>query len=164
MLSALPGIEEAIILSTCNRVEIYSNVKEPATSFATVRDFLSRFHGLDTAALERSLYLHRDQDAVRHIFRVASSLDSMVVGEPQILGQLKDAFEFALGKKCPEVIPLRTSLAIWMSTGVRVREAKAPIRMRDPSKTRILESIWEARKKATSLGREIFSNSAFFLR
>jgi len=146
MLSTLPGIEEAIILSTCNRVEIYSHVKEPETAFGTVRDFLSRFHGLDTAALERSLYLHKNQDAVRHVFRVASSLDSMVVGEPQILGQLKDAFEFALGKKTTGIL-LNRLMKKTISVAKRVR-----------TETRIAENAVSISFAAFELARKIFTD------
>jgi glutamyl-tRNA reductase len=81
-----------MIVSTCNRVEILAVVDSPT---ADLRSFLYRHFGLDPGLLAPHLYEHRDQEAVRHIFRVASSLDSMVVGEPQILGQVKEAFAVA---------------------------------------------------------------------
>ncbi|HVC45832.1 MAG TPA: glutamyl-tRNA reductase [Terracidiphilus sp.] len=91
-LAAEPGVVECMILSTCNRVEILAAVTEPFTDLA---GFLHRRFALEPDALTPHLYLHRDQEAVRHLFRVAASLDSMVVGEPQILGQVKDAFAVA---------------------------------------------------------------------
>jgi len=85
---------EAVLLSTCNRVEIYSageaNV-EPSLEQAAL--FLAEFHGLDAKSVIQYLYLHNDEAAVRHLFTVASSLDSMVLGEPQILKQVKDAYQ-----------------------------------------------------------------------
>ena len=81
-----------MIVSTCNRVEILAAVESPNAGLST---FLERHFGLDPALLAPHLYEHRDQDAVRHLFRVAASLDSMVVGEPQILGQVKEAFAVA---------------------------------------------------------------------
>ena len=91
-LAAVPGVAECMIVSTCNRVEILAAVESPAVDVAS---FLHRHFGLDPALLAPHLYEHRDQEAVRHLFRVAASLDSMVVGEPQILGQVKEAFAVA---------------------------------------------------------------------
>jgi len=91
-LAAVPGVSECMIVSTCNRVEILAAVEPDAAGLA---GFLQRHFGLDPALLAPHLYEHRDQEAVRHLFRVAASLDSMVVGEPQILGQVKEAFAVA---------------------------------------------------------------------
>jgi glutamyl-tRNA reductase len=91
-LAAQPGVSECMIVSTCNRVEILAAVEADAAGLA---GFLQRHFGLDPALLAPHLYEHRDQEAVRHLFRVAASLDSMVVGEPQILGQVKEAFAVA---------------------------------------------------------------------
>jgi glutamyl-tRNA reductase len=91
-LAALPGVAECMIVSTCNRVEILASIESSSTELT---GFLQRHFGLDEALLAPHLYEHRDQDAVRHLFRVAASLDSMVVGEPQILGQVKEAFAVA---------------------------------------------------------------------
>lgn len=93
------SIKEHIILSTCNRVEIYAAVDDLDTGEESIKSFISDFHGVPRDMLDKSLYLHKDSDAVRHIYRVGSSLDSMVLGEPQILGQLKDAFDAALKNK-----------------------------------------------------------------
>jgi len=91
-LSQHPGIEEGMIISTCNRVELIANVQNGT---ADLRGFLKDYFQLDTTELELHFYESREQEAVRHIFRVASSLDSMVVGEPQILGQVKEAYATA---------------------------------------------------------------------
>ncbi len=88
---------EAVLLSTCNRVEIYTAGEadvEPSLEQAAM--FLAEFHGLDAGSIIQYLYLHHDEAAVRHLFTVASSLDSMVVGEPQILGQVKEAYQTAM--------------------------------------------------------------------
>ena len=86
---------ELVILSTCNRVEVYGVAEAPGSARAAAFRELARFRGVDEAAVEPVLYTHVDGDAVRHVFRVAASLDSMVLGEPQILGQVKDAFALA---------------------------------------------------------------------
>jgi glutamyl-tRNA reductase len=142
----LPGVDEAIILSTCNRVEIYSTVKNPDKAFDAIASFLSDFHGLDDAALRRSLYLHRDREAVKHAFRVGASLDSMVVGEPQILGQLKDAFEFALEKKTTGIL-LNRLMKKSISVAKRVR-----------TDTKIAENAVSISFAAVELARKIFTD------
>lgn len=142
----LPGIDEAIVLSTCNRVEIYSNVKDPEQAFDAIKTFLSDFHSLDSAALERSLYFLQDRDAVKHVFRVGSSLDSMVVGEPQILGQLKDAFEFALEKKTTGIL-LNRLMKKTISVAKRVR-----------TDTKIAENAVSISFAAVELARKIFTD------
>jgi glutamyl-tRNA reductase len=92
-LAEHPGIEEGMILSTCNRVEILANTKNGAD--ADLRGFLQNYFHLDRTELDQHLYEYTEHEAVRHLFRVASSLDSMVVGEPQILGQVKEAYATA---------------------------------------------------------------------
>ncbi len=92
-LTEFPGIDEGMILSTCNRVEILANTKNG--SGADLRAFLRNYFQLESTDLEKHLYEYQEQEAVRHVFRVASSLDSMVVGEPQILGQVKEAYATA---------------------------------------------------------------------
>jgi glutamyl-tRNA reductase len=91
-LTAYPGIEEGMVISTCNRVEL---VTHTANGTADLRGFLHHHFHLNSEDLDQHLYEFRDKDAVRHIFRVASSLDSMVVGEAQILGQVKEAYATA---------------------------------------------------------------------
>src|SRR5215468_5339625 len=92
-LTEHPGIDEAMILSTCNRVEILANTKNGVG--ADLRGFIQNYFQLDGAELNKHLYEYNEREAVRHLFRVAASLDSMVVGEPQILGQVKEAYATA---------------------------------------------------------------------
>lgn len=92
-LQALPGVEAAAILSTCNRTELYVDHEPGAEDHAL--DWLERFHGVARAELIPVTYRYQDAQAVRHVFRVATGLDSLVVGEPQILGQLKQAYRIA---------------------------------------------------------------------
>jgi glutamyl-tRNA reductase len=87
------GLREATIVSTCNRVEVYGRAAGPASD--AVAAFLARYHGRAVADLDRHLYRLEGEAAVRHAFRVAASLDSMVLGEPQILGQVKEAYAAA---------------------------------------------------------------------
>ena len=84
-----------MIVSTCNRVEVYAATRETERAIHDLKEFLSQYHGIPLKEFERSLYAHVGEEAVRHIFRVASSLDSMVLGEPQILGQIKEAYDFS---------------------------------------------------------------------
>ena len=86
------GAAEAVILSTCNRVELYTVHEGSAPPAGEVAAILARRHGVEPGTLEPVLYHHHGADAVRHLFRVASSLDSMVLGETQIIGQVKDAY------------------------------------------------------------------------
>lgn len=102
-LKALPGVEEAAVLSTCNRTEIYAQVADGNEQ--SVADWLAAHHGIAPGSLAGYLYRHADADAVRHLFRVATGLDSLVLGEPQILGQVKEAWQVARGAQA-----LRTPL------------------------------------------------------
>ena len=87
-----PGIDEGLILSTCNRVELLAQTKNGSVD---LRRFLGEYFRVDCVELDPHLYEYRERDAIRHLFRVASSLDSMVVGEAQILGQVKEAYATA---------------------------------------------------------------------
>jgi glutamyl-tRNA reductase len=87
-----PGVEEGLILSTCNRVELLARTQNGG---ADLRQFLGAFFNMDRSLMDPHLYEYREKDAVRHVFRVTSSLDSMVVGEAQILGQVKEAYATA---------------------------------------------------------------------
>ena len=91
-LSEHPAIAEGMIVSTCNRVEFIANMKNGT---GDLREFLREYFDTDLGPFESHLYEFREDEAIRHIFRVASSLDSMVVGEPQILGQVKEAYATA---------------------------------------------------------------------
>lgn len=91
----LPAVDEAIIVSTCNRVELYAACRQPEKAVMELKSFLARFHGLSSTLLAEHLYDFSGEDAIRHVLRVAASLDSMVIGEPQILGQIKTAYGYA---------------------------------------------------------------------
>jgi glutamyl-tRNA reductase len=87
-----PDVDEGLILCTCNRVEVLAQTKNGSTD---LRKFLREFFQLQSTAYESHLYEYHESEAIRHLFRVSSSLDSMVVGEPQILGQVKEAYASA---------------------------------------------------------------------
>ena len=93
---------EAVLLSTCNRVELYtgSTEEQAGPSPRQVTEFIADFHGLSAAPLFQELFDHSGKEAVQHLFTTAASLDSMVVGEPQILSQVKHAYELATGDDC----------------------------------------------------------------
>ena len=90
-LFATPSIEEAAIISTCNRTEMYCSVGSFEAGKIAAVEWLSEFHQFKIDHHQPYLYDHSDQETAKHMFRVASGLDSMVLGEPQILGQLKQA-------------------------------------------------------------------------
>ena len=92
-LAALPGICSAAILSTCNRTEVYCGLEQ--AGHEDIVHWLARYQGIDASALQPYLYRFPDADAVRHLLRVAGGLDSMILGEPQILGQMKEAYQAA---------------------------------------------------------------------
>ena len=91
-LVAMPGVEEALIVSTCNRVEILARGSDADTTLASIRRFLATERNLDAREIERYSYSHKGSAAVKHLFSVASGLDSMILGEPQITGQVKQAY------------------------------------------------------------------------
>jgi len=91
-----PGIQETMIFSTCNRVELLSRVKNSAQGLESMEAFLREKSCIDGEQLREKLYRYSEQQAVRHVFRVASSLDSMILGEPQILGQVKSFYNVAV--------------------------------------------------------------------
>lgn len=97
-LRALPGMEECLILNTCNRTEIYGS-GNGASSLAAVRDYLGDFRQLEADFLERHFYQREGEAVVRHAFEVASGIDSQMVGETEILGQVKEAYDDALRRK-----------------------------------------------------------------
>ena len=87
-----PGVNECLIVSTCNRVELLADVSDPSVDLQLL---LGVIHRRDLSPLATHFYQWRERQAIRHVFRVASSLDSLVVGEPQILGQMKQAYRVA---------------------------------------------------------------------
>lgn len=90
------GINEGVILSTCNRVEVLAITSDMDKGVWQIKRFLSEYHGIPLSRLDDHLYVQRGEDAVKHLFRVAAGLDSMVMGEPQILGQVKDSYGCAV--------------------------------------------------------------------
>ena len=90
-----PDLNEVILFSTCNRVEVLLVTDNNSRAISTTKEFIADFNKIPLDQFENALYIHEGDEAVRHVFRVASSLDSMVVGEPQILGQIKDAYRTA---------------------------------------------------------------------
>lgn len=102
-LQASDVLREVVVLSTCNRVEVYGVAEAPGEARALAFRHLCRHRGIDLATVESMLYTYLEADAIRHAFRVSASLDSMMLGEPQILGQVKEAF--ALAQACEAVGP-----------------------------------------------------------
>lgn len=144
-LRACPGVEEALILSTCNRVELALNAADDASP-DLILDSLSALRGLDPAFLRPHLYTFLDRDAVRHLFRVASSLDSMVLGEPQILGQVKDAYDAAVAAGA-----LRSHLARCLNRAFTVAK-------RVRSETQLGAGMVSISSVAVDLARRIFGD------
>ncbi len=141
-----PGVAEGLILSTCNRVEVALTADEDADARAVVEEFLAGSRGVDRAEVVGRLYHLDGAEAIRHLFRVASSLDSMVVGEPQILGQLKTAY--AAAKANGAVGGLLDSLVgRAFSVAKRVR-----------SETQIGQSSVSVSSTAVELARQIFGS------
>ncbi|HYA43099.1 MAG TPA: glutamyl-tRNA reductase [Syntrophobacteraceae bacterium] len=121
MIPHLEHVEEMVFLSTCNRVEFLFTCNSVAEGMREIKALLKTHVGLPASvALDSYLYLHKDLDAVKHLFMVASSLDSMIVGEPQILGQLKDAYRCAVEYRTVRVI-LNRLLHKSFSVAKRVR-------------------------------------------
>jgi glutamyl-tRNA reductase len=133
---------EAMILSTCNRVEIVAEGPDAQV----VRDFICEYHQISPDAISEHLYSYKNADAIRHLFRVTSSLDSMMVGEPQILGQVKEAYRLAAdaGTMGSSLIPL---LDRALAVAKRVR-----------SETGISQSAVSISYAAVELARKIFGD------
>jgi glutamyl-tRNA reductase len=135
----VPGVGEAMIVSTCNRVELYAAAEATDAPEALRRFFVQcdaggarRPQGGDGREVAPLLYAHEGQDAVRHLFRVASSLDSMVVGESQILGQVKEAYQTAqeagtIGPLLGRTLPRAFSLAKRVRTETEVARASSSV-------------------------------------
>ena len=140
------GLLEGMILSTCNRVEIAVTSDEQSDPNPTVNAFLTEAHNLEQHALAQYFYRYEGRDAIRHIFRVAASLDSMVVGEPQILGQLKGAYAAAKTAGAMNGF-LELVLTRAFSVAKRVR-----------SETEIGQNAVSVSYAAVELAREIFGS------
>lgn len=124
LLLSKPSISEAVILSTCNRTEIYAVSDDLEKGKSDIIDFLSEYHRFERDAFVKALYFYTEQQVVRHLFRVASSLDSMVIGEAQILGQVKDAYQIAYENKSTSLI-LNRLFRHAIECGKRVRTETA---------------------------------------
>ncbi len=145
-LIAQPGVREAAILSTCNRTELYCHVEAGAE--ASPFEWLHRHQQLHGANIEEFLYRHHDADAVRHLFRVATGLESMILGEPQILGQVKDAYSIARDARALDA-PLERLFQNTFSVAKRVR-----------SDTRIGASTVSVAFTAVRLAETVFTDLA----
>jgi len=97
-LRGVPGLAEGVIVSTCNRVEIYGTGQTPREAISGIESFLHSYHGVDQR-LEREIYRYEEPRSIEHLFCVVSGLDSMVFGETEVLGQVKQAYERALACK-----------------------------------------------------------------
>lgn len=137
-------VSETLLLSTCNRVEILMASQNVSDAVEGAKKFFCEYHDVSLESFEDSLYVYTNQEAVKHIFRVASSLDSMVVGEPQILGQIKEAYRECLECDSSGVI-LNRLLHKSFSVAKRVR-----------TETRIGDSAVSISFAAVELGRKIF--------
>jgi glutamyl-tRNA reductase len=123
-LATRPSTAESVVLSTCNRSEIYVASGDPFQAREDVTAFLSEYHSLTPDVFRPHLFAHSDEAAARHLFRVAAGLDSLVVGEPQILGQVKEAFQTASDRRCTG--PILSKLFHWaFGVGKRVRTETA---------------------------------------
>ncbi|MCX5909635.1 MAG: glutamyl-tRNA reductase, partial [Deltaproteobacteria bacterium] len=103
-MAGLPGFQEGLILSTCNRLEMVIVTEGGGESIAGLQKFMARIGGMAEHELSPYVYTFEGEAAVSHLFRVASSLDSMVLGEPQILGQVKDAYQQAVECRASGVV------------------------------------------------------------
>lgn len=119
-LKSYSAIDGCVILSTCNRTEIYAAALEMNDGLNAVWDFLSRWSGADISEIKNFTYCHTLYDTLRHIFRVAAGLDSMILGETQILGQVKDAYGQAMEHEASNRV-LNTLFQLALTVGKRVR-------------------------------------------
>ncbi len=145
-LQAQSSISEVVLLSTCNRVEMIMTTQQPEAALSEAKHFLSRYKQIPADSFEKALYVHRGDQAVKHIFRVAASLDSMMVGEPQILGQVKEAYRIATAQKTSGVI-LNRLLHKTFFVAKRIR-----------TETGIGNSAVSISYAAIELGRKIFGS------
>lgn len=151
-LVATDEIEEAVLISTCNRVEVVAITRKPDAARLRLRSFFRRdlggeeAAGEDTRRLDEALYELSDANAMQHVFRVTASIDSMVVGEPQILGQVKDAYRLAVeARACGTILARLFQCAF--ATAKRVRR-----------ETRIAERPISVARVAVDLARQIFED------
>lgn len=139
-----PWVDEIVLFSTCNRVEFLLATKDIPKAVGAVKDFLADFKKTPHSAFEQALYVYNGDEAVRHMFRVASSLDSMVVGEAQILGQIKESYREACNHRtCGVVLNRLMHRSFWVAKRVR-------------TETGIGDHAVSISYAAVELGRKIF--------
>ena len=143
---SLEHVQEGVIVSTCNRVEVYAASRQREQGVESLVRFMSEYHRVALEDLRPHLYVQVGPEAVRHVFRVASSLDSMVVGEPQILGQVKDAYDVAVEGSATGLV-LNRFMHKAFSAAKRVR-----------TETRIAQSAVSVSFAAVELARKIFGS------
>jgi glutamyl-tRNA reductase len=143
-LAAQPDVGELVILSTCNRAEIYASCDAPDRARTALVEFMAGFHALTPDVILPYVYTRQDEDVARHLFRVAAGLDSLVVGEPQILGQVKDSYAAAADRHLTGPL-LNRLFHSSFAVGKRVR-----------SETGLAEGAVSVSYAAVSLARKIF--------
>ena len=143
-----PDINEVLLFSTCNRVELLFVTEDKTRTISAAKDFIAEHNQIPLEQFDDALYIHEGNEAVRHVFRVASSLDSMMVGEPQILGQIKDAYRMSTDVKSSGVI-LNRLLHRTFFVAKRIR-----------TETGIGDHAVSISYAAVELGRKIFGNLA----
>ena len=145
-LAVFPSPAEAVVLTTCNRAEIYVACDDPDTTRADLARFMSRFHDVPEPELQPHIYVRRGADVARHLFRVTAGLDSLIVGEPQIFGQVKEAYSHAASAR--RTGALLNKLFTWsFAVGKRVR-----------ADTGLGEGAVSVSYAAISLARKIFGS------
>ncbi len=147
-LQNLPAVQEVIYYRTCNRVEVLCVTEDASAAAHQVKSFFARAPGVSPADLEASLYEYLDREAVQHLFRVAASLDALVVGEPQILGQVKEAYRRATQCRATGTV-LNRLLHKTFSVAKKVR-----------TETGIGDRAVSVSYAAVSLGKKIFGDLA----
>ncbi len=140
------SLKEGVILSTCNRVEVCALTTQGFQGTSEAKEFMAAYHGIPLGELNGYLYHYEKDDAVKHLFRVASSLDSMVLGEPQILGQVKDAYGYAVEFRTIGPV-LDKFFAKTFSVAKRVR-----------TETKVASSAVSVSYAAVELARKIFGD------
>ncbi len=145
-LAVYPSLAEAVVLTTCNRAELYVTCEDPTATALDLATFMSQFHEVPDTELAPHLYTHTGQDVVRHLFRVAAGLDSLVVGEPQIFGQVKDAYATASEERTTGAL-LNKLFTSAFGVGKRVR-----------ADTGLGEGAVSVSYAAITLARKIFGN------
>jgi len=147
-VSHSPSVHESVILSTCNRNEIYTVVDDPDRAAHDITDFFHDFHGIQRGLVTHSLYSYRQNQAVEHLFTVASGVDSMVVGETGISSQLKKAYDDARSRHCTGPI-LNRLFTSSFETGKKVR-----------TRTHLSEGSVSVSSCAVDLAEKIFTSLA----